>query len=196
MAGGRQGNAMKKIAVLTWCTALALICCARSGFAQDFSFNLFYVPNPTCLSGGVAISATESWGLGPFGETCRVNDGSGVAQQDQNFGVVSFFRFGAPLYSDGWSLVNLVSRDSRTLESDAGSTASATIAVIDAFIGYQWVWPQGLNIWLGGGFIYQSPSSVKREFADGESGAARGFIKDNTKTEIVAAPAVTLGWAF
>ena len=187
---------MKRIGGLAWCIGLALICCARSGFAEDFSFNLFYVPNPNCLSGGVTITATESWGFGPFGEICRINDDSGVTLEDGSLGASSFFRFGQPLFSDGWTLVNLVSRETRNLESEAGSTASATITVIDAFIGYQWIWPEGLNIWLGGGFIYQSPSSVHRQFADGESDDARSFIKDSTKTNLVAAPAVTLGWAF
>ena len=187
---------MKRVGGWAWCVGLALICCTRSAFAEDFTFNVFYVPNPNCLSGGVAISATESWGVGPFGETCRFNDNSGVRFRDRSFGVVSFYRFDGPLFSDGWSLVNIVYQAARDMDSAAGSTASATITVIDAFIGYQWIWPAGLNLWLGGGFIYQSPSSVHRKIADGESGDARSFIKDSTKTEIVAAPAVTLGWAF
>ena len=178
-------------------------------FAED-SINLSVAPDPTtgCHQFRVDIALTGSSTLGIMPAHCsdrpsRPSRFFGGDMKMNSQVTNKFNRILIPwrysphgVFNNGLFAEALIGVEKSELKTAAGSSADVTFIDTGVWLGYQWVWNDGLNISTAVGLAHLSRSSLDKSISPTESSNVSDFLDRQTSSNTHMAVGAFFGWAF
>jgi hypothetical protein len=176
--------------------------------SPEHSFNFSVAPDLTthCHQYDVDVAISENSALGvmpsykckdrpdrPSNGSMRIN-----SQVTNTFSRVLIPWRYAPhsAFHTGYLAMAFVGVENSEFNSDAGSSAKVSFIDTGVLFGYQWFWPNGFNVFAGGGVAHLMRSSLDKSISPTESSKVSDYLDEQTSTNTHLGGGVFFGWAF